>query len=325
MALFLLGCLLAAYGAHAAFGKSAGRLAVVERGILGGPAASSPSSEGSSESTFAVAESMPEVVVDNAPQEEHTTDASMGMLRAPREALFGGGVFVTYAVKRGDTLSKIGRDFGVSVQTIVGSNPELRGKSLQIGQELLVPPVSGLVYRVRDGETPESVALAFDITAGQLQEFNRGVDFNKFGLGMVLVIPGAHPLPSSVGTQGGGASLVLQGYFILPTAGFNWGKLHEHNAVDIANACGTKVVAAAEGLVIETSNDAWGGGYGHYVLLEHPNGTKTRYAHLEEVGVSIGDYIKQGDGLGTMGQTGEASGCHLHFEVEGARNPFARS
>lgn len=116
----------------------------------------------------------------------------------------------------------------------------------------------------------------------------------------------------------------LKDYFIKPTTGFNWGKIHPHNAVDIANLCGTTVVAAEDGLVSDISTDDWSGGYGRYVTLEHSNGTKTRYAHLNDVGVAVGDYLTQGKSIGTMGETGDATGCHLHFEVYGAKNPFGK-
>mgnify|MGYP001578006362 FL=1 len=114
----------------------------------------------------------------------------------------------------------------------------------------------------------------------------------------------------------------LKGYFTMPTEGFNWGKLHSNNAVDIANACGTDIRAAAGGLVNEASTDLWGGGYGHYVIISHPNGTKTRYAHMNKISVSVGQYVKKGDSIGSMGMTGNSTGCHLHFEVLGAVNPF---
>jgi murein DD-endopeptidase MepM/ murein hydrolase activator NlpD len=123
-------------------------------------------------------------------------------------------------------------------------------------------------------------------------------------------------------------TLRLTNYFIQPARGTNWGILHAHNAVDIANVCGTSVVASAAGIVTESSGEGnWNGGYGNYVVLEHPNGVKTKYAHLGTVGVSLGDEVRQGDGIGTIGATGHvvgATGCHLHFEVLGAVNPFVR-
>ncbi len=120
--------------------------------------------------------------------------------------------------------------------------------------------------------------------------------------------------------------------FIMPTKGYNWGILHDHNAVDIANSCGTPVVAAAEGLVVpdpnfpNISSDDWNAGYGNFVLIEHPFGNQvdTRYTHLSTVSVHIGDYVKQGQQIGLMGKTGDATGCHVHFEVLGAHNPFAK-
>jgi murein DD-endopeptidase MepM/ murein hydrolase activator NlpD len=117
----------------------------------------------------------------------------------------------------------------------------------------------------------------------------------------------------------------------MPAYGYDWGILHHYNAVDIAASCGTPVVAAAEGLVVPDDSfgdgvDGWNGGYGSFVLIEHPfgDGVRTRYAHLGKALVSIGDYVKQGQEIGIMGDTGEATGCHVHFEVYGAQNPFAK-
>jgi len=120
--------------------------------------------------------------------------------------------------------------------------------------------------------------------------------------------------------------------FIMPAKGYNYGILHNYNAVDIANACGTPVVAAAAGVVIPDPNipeivGGWNGGYGNFVLIQHTfgNGVSTRYAHLEQVLVQVGDVVQQGQEIGLMGETGDATGCHVHFEVIGAQNPFAKS
>lgn len=70
----------------------------------------------------------------------------------------------------------------------------------------------------------------------------------------------------------------------------------------------------------------WNNGYGTFVLIEHANGTRTRYASLAKVTAAIGGFVKQGEQVGTMGDTGKShgpTGCHLHFEVLGAKNPFA--
>ena len=121
-------------------------------------------------------------------------------------------------------------------------------------------------------------------------------------------------------------------YFTKPAQGYNFGKVHSNNAVDIANSCGTVVFASAEGLVVLDKNypdgeAGWNGGYGSFVLIEHPSGAKTRYAHLEKASVEVGDFVKQGQKIGLMGSTGNIhsiTGCHLHFEVLGAANPFVK-
>lgn len=121
-------------------------------------------------------------------------------------------------------------------------------------------------------------------------------------------------------------------YFAKPAQGYNFGKAHNNNAVDIANSCGSPVFASAEGLVVPDKNypdgtTGWNGGYGSFVLIEHPSGVKTRYAHLEKVIAEIGDFVKSGQKIGLMGSTGNVhgvTGCHLHFEVLGAANPFIK-
>ena len=66
----------------------------------------------------------------------------------------------------------------------------------------------------------------------------------------------------------------------------------------------------------------WNGGYGSYIVIAHPNGTQTVYAHLSKVFVSVGQYTAQGFNIGNVGSTGNSTGCHIHFEVRGAKNPF---
>jgi murein DD-endopeptidase MepM/ murein hydrolase activator NlpD len=114
-------------------------------------------------------------------------------------------------------------------------------------------------------------------------------------------------------------------YFVQPASGLNWGTLHGRNAVDIANVCGTAVVAAASGVVIDGDGSGnWNGGYGNFIFVQHANGSKTKYAHLRSLQVSVGDEVSRGQEIGKMGNTGRSTGCHLHFEVYGATNPFAR-
>lgn len=100
--------------------------------------------------------------------------------------------------------------------------------------------------------------------------------------------------------------------------------IEEHHAgVDISGPSGTPVRATADGVVIFS---AWNSGYGNLVIVKHEFGYSTRYAHNSRLLVATGDYIKRGQILALMGQTGKASGPHCHYEVwryNQRKNPYA--
>ncbi len=98
--------------------------------------------------------------------------------------------------------------------------------------------------------------------------------------------------------------------------------IHGHNGVDLASSLNTPIMAAAAGKVIIAKQGGWNGGYGSYVVISHPNGMQTLYAHMNSVAASVGQSVSQGSVIGYMGNTGDSSGVHLHFEVRGGVNPF---
>ncbi len=85
-------------------------------------------------------------------------------------------------------------------------------------------------------------------------------------------------------------------------------------SVDIPNKLGTTVVASGEGTVIRAEY-GWDGGYGNVVEIDHGNGLKTLYGHLNDILVAVGDHKVKGDPVGFMGTTGHSTGPHVHFEV----------
>jgi len=85
-----------------------------------------------------------------------------------------------------------------------------------------------------------------------------------------------------------------------------------HKGIDIAAARGTPVAATADGDVIWAG---WEGDYGRSIILGHPGGLATRYAHLDRILVRRGDPVRKGTVIGTVGDTGRATGTHLHYEV----------
>ena len=99
--------------------------------------------------------------------------------------------------------------------------------------------------------------------------------------------------------------------------------IHGYNAVDLAAPTGTPIMAAADGTVIVAKSGGWNGGYGSYVVIQHGNGSQTLYAHMSKVAAYDGESVVQGQVIGYVGETGDATGPHVHFEIrDGIRNPF---
>jgi hypothetical protein len=87
-----------------------------------------------------------------------------------------------------------------------------------------------------------------------------------------------------------------------------------HYAIDIANRSGSLIYAASDGEVIKSAS-GWNGGYGNMVIIDHGEGLRTLYAHLEERYAQEGDQVKKGEILGKMGDTGRTTEVKLYFEV----------
>jgi hypothetical protein len=85
-----------------------------------------------------------------------------------------------------------------------------------------------------------------------------------------------------------------------------------HTGLDFRAAMGDPVRATANGKVVSSG---WSGGYGRMVEIDHGNGLSTRYGHLSEIGVKVGDQIKIGQVIGAVGSTGRSTGPHLHYET----------
>lgn len=94
-----------------------------------------------------------------------------------------------------------------------------------------------------------------------------------------------------------------------------------HTGVDLAAPAGTRVDAAANGVVSFVGTDP--GGYGKYVIVDHADGYSTYYAHLSAFahGLKVGNAVRQGERIGSVGMTGAATGPHLHFEIRVADQP----
>jgi len=241
-----------------------------------------------------------------------------------------------YVVREGDSLSQIAKMFGVSVNTIIWANDIT--SPIRDGDKLVILPITGVQYVVKKGDTVESIAKKFNSDVSDISQFN-GVTDSTLAIGQNIVIPNGElsstapiilrqgkitdkNLPAEPLHNANGPS--YPGYYTKPivSACLSQG-LHGYNAVDLAVPRGTPIYATAAGTVIVAKNNsAWNGGYGNYVVISHANGTQTLYAHMTKDFETQGDSVSQGEEIGLVGMTGEATGPHLHIEVRGAQNPF---
>jgi len=302
-----------------------------DRGVMGGPRSLSNNSpeDYSTPTIFAFSvnqtslNSSLNMAGDNS-SIYYLTDYSS--LQNPNSILTGiktitNGILI-YKARKGDTLLSVASDFGISLDTIRWAN-NLKTDRLTPGQELIILPVSGVLHEVKPGDTVEDIAQIYSASIEKIIAFNN-LNGSNLIPGEKIIVPNGR-IPKTYKVFAAKSALPeYPYYYVLPTTGFNWGVLHNVNAVDIANYCDTPVFAAAEGLIEVIAYD---NSYGKYIKIQHPNNTETLYAHLNKIIVNSGDYVTQGQIIGYMGNTGYVignPGCHLHFEIHGAKNPFAK-
>ncbi len=92
-----------------------------------------------------------------------------------------------------------------------------------------------------------------------------------------------------------------------------------HFGIDISAEENSKALAIGAGIVIFAGEYA---GYGNLVTVKHSNGISTHYAHLDNISLSVGRIIEEGEEIGTIGRTGNTTGLHLHFEVRKDGTPI---
>jgi murein DD-endopeptidase MepM/ murein hydrolase activator NlpD len=231
-----------------------------------------------------------------------------------------------YTVRDGDTLTAIANRFGVSMMTVWWANSMTSKDALKAGEDLVIPPLNGLVVTVKPGDTLDSLAAANKIGAADIVAANDLTDTNLI-VGQVLMLPGAKgaPMPtpapapkqSGGGSGGTGAAPRVSGSWAWPVVGggnyisqyFHYG----HYAIDIAADYGSTVRAAAGGTVIFAGWKSNGGGY--QVWVAHGSGLYTTYNHMSAITVGRGQHVGRGQTVGRVGQSGNATGPHCHFEV----------
>ena len=243
----------------------------------------------------------------------------------------------TYTVQAGDTILGIAGKYGLQPETILWANPSIEQNPdrISIGDQIKVLPVNGVLHVVKAGDTLSSLAAKYKVTAEAIAGYKSNQLSNAataLVVGAEIVVPGGQkqivaqqvvtsysgPVPTGA-AKGSGA-------FLWPTSGSITQKYWSgHAAIDIGSWTGAPVKASDGGYVVEAGR-GWSSGYGNHVVVDHGNGFRTLYAHLNSIFVSPGESVSKGQQLGTVGNTGNSTGPHLHFEVlyQGVRrNPYS--
>lgn len=234
---------------------------------------------------------------------------------------------VEYIIQPNETLSQIAEKFGITVNTLVWANEILNSSKINPGQKIIILPVSGVLHHVKSGETLSQITKLYGADLEKVISFNDLSEDQKIFVGDLLIIPDGK-MPKQIKAFTPDLSIPIPDtLFMCPvsspcriTQGLHW-----YNAVDFSNhICGEPVFAVAAGTIQKTGYDRVAG---NYVRIIHPSGVITFYGHLSRILVKQDAAVSQGQIIGYTGYTGYTipagpNGCHLHFEVRGARNPF---
>ncbi|MEA5578070.1 M23 family metallopeptidase [Anabaena sp. UHCC 0451] len=230
-----------------------------------------------------------------------------------------------HQVTRNETLESIAQQYKLMPATIINMNPSVNNGTVTPGTQLQIPPFNGVVVQVPNGQTWRQVATKYKIRPDTLFETN-GCQQNPRVV-FVPVIPGLTAKPNQIITTSPvqtATSAQITGYPLANSTtvalAYGWqihpitGKVFFHSGVDLIAPVGTPVQAIAPGVVVFAKDQA---SYGKLVIINHADGLQTRYAQLETIQVNLGQNIKQGDILGTVGATGQPTSRepHLHFEI----------
>src|SRR4030042_936510 len=224
-----------------------------------------------------------------------------------------------YEVVAGDSLSGIAERFGISLNTLLWANNLSKNSVIKVGQKLVISPVTGVIYHVKNGDTVSEIARIYKAKADDIVEFNELASRGDIFIGDILVVPGGVMPASSVPSASLAQIPIASSYFICPIASpcRVTQRLHYYNAIDFSHGkCGDSIYAAAGG-VVKSVKYGWNGGAGNTIVILHPNGVATSYGHIQAATVTVGDNVYQGPQSAIMGGNratqgagaGRSTGC----------------
>ena len=254
---------------------------------------------------------------------------------------------IKHTVERGDSVFAIAKDASIKPDTLLWANYDVLNDSpdsLRVGQELNLPPTDGILYQWKDGDTLDKIATQYKAKVENILNWpGNNIDLTNpsFKAGQLVMIPGGsreykqwviatYTRKNSGGAGGSSCGDGPVGSGFIWPAGERWLSGNDfyagHPGIDIAASDGVPIYAAAAGVVVKASGDnAYNGGYGNMVMIDHGNGFVTLYAHLSQVNVKVCQGVGAGTVIGAAGNTGNSFGAHLHFEIRlngSAVNPW---
>jgi len=245
-----------------------------------------------------------------------------------------------YIVQEGDSLWGIARANDMYVTDIVTSNNIQEDCVLAPGQTIILSKPAALVTVVAQVEGSENVVIPYqtvtenDNSVDGINIKSEGQNGEKYVAysatlrnGIIesktiveeqiikaaidkVVVKGRSVQVASRGKSGASAGTGRLSWPVSGSISQSYGG--GHTGLDIAGPTGSAIAAAASGVVTFAG---WQGGYGNFVIINHGNGTVTRYAHCSKLLVKNGQKVSQGQTIGLRGSTGRSTGPHLHFEV----------
>lgn len=270
-----------------------------------------PSSASTSTNPAAVSSTIEdEMVKTSREMDKKTEEMKQKILSMDDEESTSTKSFYHYKVKKGDTLGSISKALGIRADQIAASSNLKHYDVLKPGQKLVIPEKKGVVYTIKKGDVIAKVAQYYSVSVEDIQASNsENLDLDMPEDGTIIFLPNAR-VP------------VVNRTWILPAYGrltSRFGRrrhpfhryYQKHTGIDIGSKYGT-VKAARTGQVIFAGRL---GNYGNAVIIKHPGGYKTLYAHLSRIYVKKGSSIRQGKRIGRSGNTGMSTGPHLHFEI----------
>ncbi|MDR2803241.1 MAG: M23 family metallopeptidase [Treponema sp.] len=224
-------------------------------------------------------------------------------------------IYSSYTVQSGDMIGLISSTFGLNQDTLISVNNISNTRSIPVGKKLLIPNQDGIMHQVSRDETLFSVAEKYDVPITTIVTANE-LFSEKINVGSTVFIPNAK-LDSEKLQEINGDLFIwpVRGRITSPY-GYRYNPITAqrgfHAGIDISANTGVPIKAAMAGRVTWAGyNDI----FGKFVVISHHSNYRTLYGHMSVIRTEAGAYVRTGQIIGDVGNTGQSTGSHLHFQV----------